>query len=57
LQISLNLSGRGVAPEERGSSAAFRRGSRLVQEIGVENNRWVEFNQRLEELERTLGRR
>jgi hypothetical protein len=29
----------------------------LVQEIGIENNRWAEFNQRLEELERTLGRR
>jgi hypothetical protein len=29
----------------------------LVQDLGVENNRWAEFNQRLEELERTLGRR
>jgi hypothetical protein len=29
----------------------------LVQDIGIENNRWAEFNQRLEELERTLGRR
>jgi predicted nucleic acid-binding Zn-ribbon protein len=29
----------------------------LVQEIAAEQNRWTEFNQRLEELERALGGR
>lgn len=29
----------------------------LTQDIAAEQNRWSEFNQRLEELERGLGRR
>jgi hypothetical protein len=29
----------------------------LMQDIGAEQSRWTEFNQRLEELERALGRR
>ena len=29
----------------------------ITQDISAEQNRWSEFNQRLEELERALGRR
>ena len=28
----------------------------LVQDLAAEQNRWTDFNQRLEELERTIGR-
>jgi hypothetical protein len=31
--------------------------SLLTQDISSEQNRWTEFNQRLEELERALARR
>ena len=31
--------------------------SLLIQNIAAEQNRWIDFNQRLEELERALGRR